>query len=76
MSNLVQHIDLDYYPTKSIRRQYRRTVYPDGLITYDLVSESDTFYDTVELTEGLYYKRLYDAMEHQRKMHHAETTED
>ena len=67
MSKLEQHTDLNWYPTDAIRREYRRTIYSDGMVIYDLISETDTRYNSVELTEEQYYKRLAKAIECQRK---------
>ena len=64
---LEQHIDLRWYPSEGTRREYRRTFYGDGMVIYDLITETDTRYNSVELTEEQYYKRLAKAIEYQRK---------
>ena len=68
MGNFEQHTDLNWYPTERIRREYRRTIYGDGMVIYDLITETDRRYASVELTEERYYERLSKAMECQRKM--------
>lgn len=67
MSKLEQHTDLNWYPTEGFRREYRRTVYGDGMVTYDLITETDRRYSSVEVTEERYYELLYKAKESQRK---------
>ena len=67
MSKLVQYTDLNWYPSEGIRREYRRSVYSDGVVVYDIITETDKSYGSVELTEGQYYNRLWHAMECQRK---------
>jgi hypothetical protein len=34
----------------------------------DFITETDNFYDALEVTAGQYYEALSNAMEHQRKM--------
>lgn len=67
MGKLVQYTDLSWYPTESIRREYRRTIYDDGMVGYEPITETDRSYSSVELTEGRCYDQLFNSMECQRK---------
>lgn len=67
MSMLEQHTDLSWYPSEGIRREYRRTVYGDGTVVYDLITETDRRYDSVELSAAQYHERLSKALKFQRK---------
>lgn len=68
MSKLEQHSEFTWYPSEGIRHEFRRTIYCDGVVIYDFITETDTLYDALEVTAGQYYYGLSKAMEYQRKM--------
>ena len=68
MSKLEQHSDFTWYPSEGIRHEFRRTIYCDGVVIYNFITETDNFYDALEVTEGQYYDGLSNARAHQRKM--------
>ena len=76
MSMLEQHTDLNCYPCEGIRREYRRTVYGDGTVVYDMITETDKRYDSVELSAAQYHERLSKAMKYQRKMEAKQNVRD
>ena len=47
MRNLEQYTDFTFYPSNGMRREYRRTVYRDGMVIYDRITETDNYYGCV-----------------------------